>query len=450
LAIGIQVIDRTTLLAITPPGVAGKSTLLISTNWTNAEFKDGFTYTQAPELTAISPVSAPVGTSIDITLTGRGLLESSRVEIGGQEAIRIDGDGDTWLTVQTQNGQAGPADVWVENADGEALLPNAFTFYDEPAGDAVEILNVFPAQGSEKGGDTLIITAYNLQPFGNKVLIGGALALFVSVTVAENQITVLSPSGKGLQEVTVKNDSGSSTLSGAFSYVLTPSISTVNPTTGPAAGGQQMTIIGSGFNSLVEVFVGALPATVLQSSTNSLTVITPPGSPGSADLLVVGSGGYDLLEDAYTYEPAGGPQIYVISPNYGAIAGNTLVHIYGAGFKGNGTVRFGNKVSTHVVRNSSTHFTARAPKADEAGAVDVSLTVAGEELVLADVYSYFDPYSPYGGAWGPAIQGTVNITVLDIYDTSPIENAFVMREQMHDLEQQSAVHNTSILITIFS
>ena len=426
LAIGIQVIDRTTILAVTPPGKHGKSQILISTNWTNAELKKGFTYTQAPELTTIDPVSAAIDTPTVITLTGRGLKDSTVVTVGGKDAPRIDGDGDSWLSVQAQSSQSGPADIWIGNDDGEALLASAFTFYSLTGSNGLEILNVFPSEGPEKGGEILQVTAYNLQPFGNKVFIGGKLAPFKELHLDENRITVFSPPGQGVQDITLENEIGSDTLNSAFNYVLKPKLTKISPTEGPLSGGQQMTIVGSNFNEMSEVFVGALPATVLQSTPNSLTIKTPPGSPGAADIKVVGSGGHAILEDAYNYMPANGPQIYAITPNYGAIAGNTLIHLYGAGFKGNGTVRFGNNNSNNVIRESSTEFTARAPKADAAGVVDVALILAGTELLLTDVYSYFDPYSPYGGSWGPPIDGTVNITVLDIYETSPIENAFVM------------------------
>lgn len=78
-----------------------------------------------------------------------------------------------------------------------------------------------------------------------------------------------------------------------------PSIATLNPTSGPAAGGTLVTITGSGFEQISAVLWGggAIPFTVVNTTT--ITVVSPAGS-GSAIVAVTNASGSSTQTFSYT------------------------------------------------------------------------------------------------------------------------------------------------------
>ena len=72
----------------------------------------------------------------------------------------------------------------------------------------------------------------------------------VDVT-SSTTLTVNSPSGTGTVNVTVSTTSGgtSSPLTNAFTYTGPPTVTNINPTSGPQAGGTPVTVTGTGFVS---------------------------------------------------------------------------------------------------------------------------------------------------------------------------------------------------------
>ncbi len=64
-------------------------------------------------------------------------------------------------------------------------------------------------------------------------------------------LTVNSPSGTGTVDVTVTTSGGTSATgaSDKFTYNAPPTVTKVNPTNGPQAGGTPVTVTGTGFVS---------------------------------------------------------------------------------------------------------------------------------------------------------------------------------------------------------
>ena len=427
LAVDITVVDTNTILAISPPGEPGVVDVLASTPWTNALLENGFKFSLPPTLDGLDPLAGPTDAETIIALFGQGLTQNATVSVDGVEATVVGGNGVDVLEISVTGGQEGPADIVVTTADGSALLAESFTFM-APDAAGVTLLNAFPHSGDVAGGTQVVLVAYGVTSAADTtVMFGGTTAQVTAVDADAGLIFVASPAGAGTVPITLENSEGVDTLPGVFSYTKTPVLTQVTPSSGSVSGGDTIFLKGSNFDvDDLEVFVGALPALITEQSATALTVKSPKGSPGYADVRVNSAGGQAVLPNAYTYLPDDGPEFYAVSPNYGAIAGNTLLHLYGAGFTPTAKVKFAKKYIGEVQVVSSSEILVRAPKADEPSSVDITVEESGEELKLADAYSYFDPYSPYGGSWGPTIHGTLNITVLDLYTTDPIPGAFVM------------------------
>ncbi|KTC84441.1 IPT/TIG domain-containing protein, partial [Legionella brunensis] len=72
---------------------------------------------------------------------------------------------------------------------------------------------------------------------------------------------------------------------------------------GPASGGQTVTITGSNFvvGGTSVSFAGSPGTSVNVSSSTQLTVVTPAGTPGFANVVVTTIGGSVSNTNAYTY-----------------------------------------------------------------------------------------------------------------------------------------------------
>ncbi len=428
LLIGLEIVDATTALGIAPPGTRGPQDVLAAHDLISARLADGFRYTAPPIIDALEPAAGPADGETLVTLIGENLHADAAVEVGGRAAPIVDATiFGTRLTVRVGPGEGdlleGAADVMVTTADGVALAENAFWFTGPPTAETV-VLNAFPKTVPEAGGALVTVTAYGLT---DAALAGvnGVPADVVSVDPNAHQLVLRAPAGTGSADVEVTTSNGNGTLEDAFAYVFVPTIDRVTPAAGPIEGGQVLTIEGAGIDAALEVFVGALPATVLERSDGAIEVLTPPGSPGPADVRAVLEAGVAIATGAHDYRPDS-PQVYALHPTYGAIAGGTLVTLYGAGFEPDAEVRFAKQLASEADVHSSAEIRVRSPKADKPTVVDVTVSDGAWSQTLIDAFSLFDPTSPYGGSWGPPIDGVVNVTVLDLYTTDPIPFAFVM------------------------
>jgi hypothetical protein len=81
-----------------------------------------------------------------------------------------------------------------------------------------------------------------------------------------------------------------------------PTISTVTPATGPAAGGTQVTIVGTDLDNATAVtFGGAAGTNLAVNSPTELTVLTPVGTTGAKDVVVTTAGGTATKTGGFTY-----------------------------------------------------------------------------------------------------------------------------------------------------
>ncbi|HWE70730.1 MAG TPA: IPT/TIG domain-containing protein [Acidimicrobiales bacterium] len=159
-----------------------------------------------------------------------------------------------------------------------------------------------------------------------------------SITVDALKITVLATA----VEVTVAESKCAATGPDINAVATPPTVTSVTPNTGPAAGGTTVTITGSGFTCVTGVKFGTTPAatfTVVNATT--ITATSPPGTPGTVDVTVTSCNGTSPTNtgDQFTFTAAGGGSGTVpggsgASPGTstgtgtgtGAISGVTAVH----------------------------------------------------------------------------------------------------------------------------
>ncbi len=155
-----------------------------------------------------------------------------------------------------------------------------------------------------------------------------------------------------------------------------PTITSITPNTGTAAGGTSVTITGTGFLAGATVSLGGTAATnVNVVSSTSITATTPAHAAGAVSVVVTNTDTQTgTLNNGYTYTPSNpAPTVTSITPNTGTAAGGTSVTITGTGFLAGATVSLGGTAATNVNVVGSTSITATTP-AHAAGAVSVVVT----------------------------------------------------------------------------
>lgn len=211
----------------------------------------------------------------------------------------------------------------------------------------------------------------------------------------------------------------------------------VAPDHGPFIGGNAAVIRGGGFTDETFVSVGGRevqPADIDFLDPNRLTIVLPAGDPGPADVTVRVGDSEATLPDGYTYD-----RIYV-DPSRGSTGGGTLVTLTGTGtsFQPEDDVSFGGVPCEDVQVISDTVLTCVTPPS-AIGSVDVRVDfeLDGTSAEIPDGFEYYDSSDPFdGGLGGGALEGTMNITVIDATTGMPVADAFTILGEDLDTEHQ--------------
>ncbi|MEI2716313.1 MAG: IPT/TIG domain-containing protein [Candidatus Nanopelagicales bacterium] len=245
---------------------------------------------------------------------------------------------------------------------------------------------------------------------GALVEFGDTEATDVTVVSATEIQATTPPGAVGDVDVIVTNPDGTAaTLPDGYQYLPPdpPTIASVLPTSGPSAGGNQVTITGSGFTAATTARFGGSAATVSEWSATALTVTAPAGSPGAVNVSVTDVGGTATLTSAYTY--TGPPAITGVQPASGDDQGGTSITVTGSGFTASGaSVTVGGAAATSVTVVSSTRITAVTP-AGTPGSSNVTVTNQWGSATLTNGFTYVSTpptISDVSPGSGPATGGT--------------------------------------------
>ncbi|MBI1929736.1 IPT/TIG domain-containing protein [Candidatus Poribacteria bacterium] len=149
-----------------------------------------------------------------------------------------------------------------------------------------------------------------------------------------------------------------------------PTVTGIEPNSGPMAGGTPVTITGKNFQNRTTITISGQEASnVVFHSPTQLTAKTPPGVTGPADVTVTNPGEKPAtLKAGFTYIPA--PTVTAIIPPKGSTEGGTPITVVGTNFKTDATVEIGGQAATDVNVVSDTKLFATTPPGT-AGLADV-------------------------------------------------------------------------------
>ena len=162
-----------------------------------------------------------------------------------------------------------------------------------------------------------------------------------------------------------------SASSSASSSPPAPALTGISPASGPAGGGTSVTITGTGLAGAKGVSFGGAAVAITADSATQIAVTSPPGNPGTVNIIVVTPGGTTAIQFTYVAPPV----VTAISAARGPTGGGTPVTITGTGLAGATGVSFGSAAAT-ITADSATQITVTSPPGN-AGTVSVTVTTAG-------------------------------------------------------------------------
>jgi len=121
--------------------------------------------------------------------------------------------------------------------------------------------------------------------------------------VNSSTITATTPAHTaGTVDVVVATPGGTGTGTNLFTYVVAPTVTSINPTSGLIAGGTLVTISGSNFLGATSVTIGGTAATGISVvNGTTITATIPAHTVGTVDVVVVTPGGAGTGTGLFNY-----------------------------------------------------------------------------------------------------------------------------------------------------
>jgi hypothetical protein len=232
-------------------------------------------------------------------------LQGATLKIGDTAATAMKvAPGGFALRCKTPPG-SGTLDLEVTTADGSAVMVSAFRYIGLPR---PQIDSVNPNTATTAGGEAMRIHGHGFTGATN-VLVQAVPATF---TVESDYVIAFTMPAMpaGPQLLTVTTPRGNSQLSNAITVSPavqgdTPTVGTISPNTGPAAGGTAITITGGDLAGATGVSIGAgqgVPCTdfvVVDDAT--ITAVTPANPAGARQVIVQHPAGNVVRAGGFTY-----------------------------------------------------------------------------------------------------------------------------------------------------
>jgi hypothetical protein len=187
-------------------------------------------------------------------------------------------------------------------------------------------------EGPMMGGTVFTVTGTDFQD-GATVEIGNIEAMcFIMGIPTTIRCRTAGIGVEGWYDVVVTNpDSGTATLTDGFHYLITPIVITVDPGSGPTAGGTPFTISGQYIQNGATVTFGGVSATDYSYSGGGTDVsgLTPAHAAGAVDVIVTNpapDGGSTIITDGFNYSDCvPGPHETCSSVTIGCQAGSVSI-----------------------------------------------------------------------------------------------------------------------------
>ncbi len=371
----------------------GTGDVVVSSNFTSATGTNLWTYWQPVVVTSLSVTNGSTVGGTTVVITGSGYFSVTGVTFNGVAVTSYTVDSLTQITVTTaskvSNGDVGA--VVVTTAYSSGTKSNAWTYWPPMS---VSSLNV--SNGSRVGGTTVVITGAGFYSVSGVTFNGDAVTSFTVDSVTQITVVTGAGSANGTGNVVVTSNFTSATGTNLWTYWPVMTVTSLDVSNGPRAGGTTVVITGTGFFSTINsiTFNGVSVASYTVDSLTQITVITGPKVTSNGDVgNVVVTSIYTSATgtNLWTYYPP--MSVTSLDVSNGPRAGGTTVVITGAGFYSVSGVTFNGIAVTSYTVDSVTQITVvTGPKLLSTGDLgNVVVTSNFTSATGTNLWTYYAP-----------------------------------------------------------
>ena len=307
----VLVVSDTRVECKTPPGTPGACDVVVVNLHGETTAPSAYTYYPPPTLAEITPNNGTRLGDTFVTLTGSGFRDNEPgttiALIEDKELLDVTIVDDTTLTGRTPTSWVEvPKDVRVVNHNGQAKIPNGYTY----TGPVPQIYSEACAHDPVPDCTPCIVHGewFTIAAGTTRVFFGSAQAANI-VRVDDDTLTCTAPAGGPFWvDVRVSNGNGENSLEDGFYYIPpAPTLSAATPSQGFIMGGETITLTGMGFvnynpGTNVVSFGGVTPTDVVVVSNTSITFTAPVSAVvGTITITVTNNNGVATLVNGYTY-----------------------------------------------------------------------------------------------------------------------------------------------------
>ena len=260
-----------------------------------------------------------------MTITGSGFVAGSTVSVDGGPGITPTAITPTTVEFSTPAHLAGTVGVTVTTPGGTTTPGLDYAYLSVPTASGLN-----PTSGPVAGGQLITITGTGFVP-GSSVSIDGGPAI-TPTTITPTAARFATPAHLlGLVEVALTTPGGTTSTELDYTYLAVPTATSLDPASGPVAGGQSVTVTGSGFVPGVTVSIDGGPAITPDATTPTTVEFTTPAHVATiVGITVTSPGGGSAPALDYTFLAV--PTASAIDPDTGPDSGGQDVLLTGSGF----------------------------------------------------------------------------------------------------------------------
>ena len=256
-----------------------------------------------PTITSISRTGGPTAGGTSVTIKGTGFFTVASVKFGTTAAQTFTVTSGTQIVASSPGHTPGQVRISVTTPGGTtpATSGDLYTY----TAVAPKVTSISPVSGSPAGGTTVTVNGAGLTG-ATKVFFGSNSASPISINAGGTQLTVKNPAGPAGTQVNVQvtTPGGERPVASGDVFTYQPAITSLSRTSGPPTGGNQVSISGGGFSTVLHVRFGTTTALTYTVKSSTLIVATsPPHAAGQVRVSVTTAAGTTPATpaDLFTY-----------------------------------------------------------------------------------------------------------------------------------------------------
>jgi hypothetical protein len=240
-AAGTYLVNSLTQITVVAPAGTGTVSIVVTGGQNTVTKTNCYTYVSVPTVTSLSVDKGPTAGGQAVVLTGTNLSGVTVVKFGSAAAV-IGAKTATTVAVTTPAHVAGVVDLtFGSTAGGITTNSNYYTFYDKAV-----ITTVSPVEGKIVGGETITLTGSNFVAVSS-IKFGITSASNIVEALDGLSVTCTAPNvgTSGKVSVVVVAAGGTTTKTGAYTFLKVPTLTSVTPAYASKFGGDAIVIKGA-------------------------------------------------------------------------------------------------------------------------------------------------------------------------------------------------------------